>query len=141
MFKLFRGWMSKCGLDKGGVGPISGSDPSISLKRGYQLREGFSDRRSDQAQVDDKASQEIDHPSHYQGSSVEAIDVIEAFDLNFMLGNAIKYILRCDKKGEKIKDIEKAIWYLRREIEIEKLVHKSTWTRMWRRISKIFQRK
>lgn len=59
----------------------------------------------------------VNHPSHYQSSSMEVIDIIGAFNLNFALGNAIKYILRCDKKGKKIEDLQKAIWYLQYEIE------------------------
>lgn len=58
----------------------------------------------------------IDHPEHYQSSSIEAIDVIESFDLNFNLGNVIKYILRAERKGNKKQDLEKAQWYLNREL-------------------------
>lgn len=61
-------------------------------------------------------NEEVNHPNHYQGKTFEAIDVIEDYDLNFNLGNAIKYILRCDNKGCRKKDLEKAIWYLQREI-------------------------
>ena len=59
----------------------------------------------------------IDHPKHYQGTSMEVIDIIEDFDLNFNLGNALKYILRCDKKGNPIEDLDKARWYLSREMD------------------------
>ena len=49
------------------------------------------------------------------------IDVIEAFNLNFKLGNAIKYILRAGKKDSITQDLRKAIWYIEREIiKIEK---------------------
>ena len=58
----------------------------------------------------------ISHPQHYQGKKFEAIDIIEDFNLNFCLGNAIKYILRAGKKNEKKEDLKKAIWYLHREI-------------------------
>jgi hypothetical protein len=60
---------------------------------------------------------DVNHPKHYKGKTLESIDVIEDFSLNFQLGNAIKYILRCNNKGHKIKDLQKAIWYLQREIE------------------------
>jgi hypothetical protein len=60
---------------------------------------------------------QVDHPEHYQANGMEAIEVIEGFNLNFNLGNAIKYILRSDKKGNKKQDLEKAQWYLKREIE------------------------
>jgi len=59
----------------------------------------------------------FNHPSHYQGQKYEVIDIIEDFELNFCLGNAIKYILRAGKKGDKKEDLRKAIWYLTREIE------------------------
>lgn len=60
----------------------------------------------------------INHPSHYGGSEdpYEAIKVIEAWDLNFCLGNCLKYIRRADEKGG-ILDLKKALWYLAREIE------------------------
>lgn len=57
----------------------------------------------------------IDHPSHYQGA-VEVIDVIEAYGLNFHLGNVVKYVLRAERKGAPIEDLKKASWYLAREI-------------------------
>jgi len=58
----------------------------------------------------------VDHPQHYQGKGLEVINIIEAFDLNFSLGNAIKYILRADSKGNKKQDLEKALWYINREL-------------------------
>ena len=61
--------------------------------------------------------EEVNHPEHYQGNGIEVIDIIDAFDLNFNLGNSIKYILRADKKGYKKKDLDKAVWYLNRELE------------------------
>ena len=58
----------------------------------------------------------INHPEHYQGNGIEVIDIIDSFELNFALGNAIKYILRANKKGNRKQDLEKARWYLNREI-------------------------
>ena len=64
----------------------------------------------------------VNHPDHYQGSGgMEVIDVIEDYDLGFSLGNAIKYILRADKKGNRKQDLNKAIWYIQREIDREDL--------------------
>jgi len=59
----------------------------------------------------------INHPEHYQSNGIEVIDIIDSFDLNFNLGNSIKYILRADKKGNKKQDLEKAIWYINRELQ------------------------
>ena len=61
----------------------------------------------------------VNHPDHYQGNKFEVIDVIEDYDLGFSLGNAIKYILRADKKDNRKQDLEKAIWYIQREIDRE----------------------
>lgn len=52
---------------------------------------------------------------------IEAIDVIEAWNLDFCLGNTIKYISRAGRKSDKVlEDLEKAAWYLNREIERRK---------------------
>lgn len=56
---------------------------------------------------------------YYKSGSLEAVDVIEQFCLNFHLGNVVKYVLRAGKKGDKSEDLRKAIWYLQREIERE----------------------
>ncbi len=58
----------------------------------------------------------VNHPPHYQGNGIEVIDIIESFELNFNLGNTIKYVLRAGKKGNKKEDLEKAVWYLKREL-------------------------
>jgi hypothetical protein len=60
----------------------------------------------------------VNHPSHYGGEDnpYETIKVIEAWQLNFNLGNVIKYISRAGKKGSKTEDLQKALWYLQREI-------------------------
>jgi hypothetical protein len=61
-------------------------------------------------------SNAVDHPLHYnsQGSGIECIDVVEW--MGFSLGNAIKYLWRADHKGNAIEDLEKARWYIDREI-------------------------
>jgi hypothetical protein len=60
----------------------------------------------------------VDHPAHYGGADnpYEAIKVIEAWGLNFNLGNTVKYISRAGKKGDIVEDLKKAQWYLDREI-------------------------
>lgn len=61
----------------------------------------------------------VNHPTHYQSKNgMEVIDVIDNFELNFNLGNAVKYILRCDKKDNDIQELNKAIWYINHEIEL-----------------------
>lgn len=58
----------------------------------------------------------VDHPAHYNQFKYEPIDVIEDWKLGFNLGNTIKYIARCEFKNNKLEDLQKAVWYLNREI-------------------------
>lgn len=58
----------------------------------------------------------VNHPPHYKAGGVETIDFIEAKDLNYRLGNVVKYVTRAEKKGNPIEDLKKARWYLDREI-------------------------
>ena len=57
-------------------------------------------------------------PIHYQGT-IQPIDLINAQDLNFNLGNVVKYVCRAGKKkGENVlSDLEKAKNYINYEIE------------------------
>lgn len=62
---------------------------------------------------------DVNHPKHYQRGGVECIDVVEG--MGFLRGNAMKYLWRAGQKdasadGE-IQDLEKARWYISREIE------------------------
>lgn len=58
----------------------------------------------------------VNHPAHYTQGGIETIDFIEAKKLNYNLGNVVKYITRADHKGSRIEDLQKAKWYLEREI-------------------------
>lgn len=59
----------------------------------------------------------VNHPPYYKAANgMEVIDVIEAFALDFRLGNAVKYILRAGRKGDAVEDLRKAEWYLKRAI-------------------------
>lgn len=62
----------------------------------------------------------VNHPSHYNNSpsGVECIDVVE--HMTFNKGNAVKYIWRAGDKDDEIEDLEKAIWYIKREISLLK---------------------
>lgn len=67
-------------------------------------------------------TEQVDHPAHYGGADnpYEAIKVIEAWGLGFNLGNTAKYIARAEHKGATVQDLEKARWYLDREISNRK---------------------
>jgi len=58
----------------------------------------------------------VNHPKHYteHPSGIEAIQITE--HMGFNLGNATKYIWRCDLKKDAIEDLKKARWYIDREI-------------------------
>lgn len=59
---------------------------------------------------------EVNHPKHYT-SDASGIEVIEMTEhMGFCLGNAVKYIKRCELKGKKRQDLEKALWYIQREL-------------------------
>lgn len=63
--------------------------------------------------------EQVNHPTHYTShpSGIEVIQITE--HMGFCLGNAIKYIMRAGIKdpAKKQQDLEKAMWYIRREIE------------------------
>jgi hypothetical protein len=58
----------------------------------------------------------VNQPAHYKVGGIETIDFIEAKQLNYNLGNVVKYITRAEHKGNKLEDLRKAQWYLSREI-------------------------
>ena len=66
-------------------------------------------KRSDHGSV-------VDHPAHYNAGKFEVIDVIEDWNLTFNAGNALKYIGRHMHNNKPIEDLEKAAWFLAREI-------------------------
>ena len=60
----------------------------------------------------------VNHPSHYcEGRKYEPIDVIEDWKLDFLTGNALKYISRAGRKNDESEDLEKAVFYLNRRIK------------------------
>ena len=73
---------------------------------------------------DKRADDLVSHPAHYCDGGIETIDFIEAKQLNFCRGCAVKYISRAGKKDKsaEIQDLQKAIWYLQHEInKLEKI--------------------
>lgn len=59
----------------------------------------------------------VNHPKHYNmhPSGVECIDIVE--HMSFNVGSAVKYLWRADFKGAKKEDLQKASWYVNREIQ------------------------
>jgi hypothetical protein len=58
----------------------------------------------------------VNHPSHYTHGNIEVIEAIEDWQLPYFLGNVVKYVARCDHKGNPVEDLRKAKFYLEREI-------------------------
>lgn len=61
----------------------------------------------------------VTHPSHYNSGKIEVIEAIEDWGLSYHRGNVVKYVARAGKKdpAKEIEDLEKAAWYLARDIE------------------------
>ena len=74
----------------------------------------------------------VNHPSHYTDGKIEVIEFIEDKKLNYHRGNAIKYICRAGQKDpqKEIEDLQKAIWYINREIR--NLKRRTKWVNIWR---------
>ena len=90
--------------------------PNAGFEEAYkQLHEGI--KANQPAPNPYEKNPAVHSPAHYTRGGIETIDFIEAKGLNFHLGNAVKYISRAGfKQDAKIQDLEKAIWYLTREI-------------------------
>ena len=65
------------------------------------------------------------HYHNENNSNYDVIDFIKDYELNFNLGNVVKYIARLGKKDEKLRELRKALDYLQREIEHEEQIQKS----------------
>jgi hypothetical protein len=54
----------------------------------------------------------VNSPKHYIAGGIEVYDFIVAKELNYELGNVVKYVSRAGRKGSKLEDLHKAQWYL-----------------------------
>jgi hypothetical protein len=94
------------------VGAVIGGFPLASVKQeGEPVGVGLHFDTTSEAKED-----MVNHPPHYTVGGVETIDFIEAKGLNYHLGQVIKYVSRAGKKGDALQDLQKARWYLNREI-------------------------
>lgn len=99
---------------------VSYTDICNNIKR--QINYNEDDARQDEQ---DAQHDSVNHPNHYNDGNIEVIDFIEDKNLDFHLGNAIKYISRAGKKHEQgmsnkqkeINDLRKATWYINRKID------------------------
>ena len=65
----------------------------------------------------EKNPEMVNHPKHYNMGKYEVKDVIRDWNLNFALGSVLKYVARCENKGNKKQDLEKAMFFLQDEID------------------------
>ena len=62
----------------------------------------------------------VSNPSHYTyGRKYEPLDVVEDWGLDFHLGNVLKYISRAGRKDSMVQDLNKAMYYLSRRVDME----------------------
>ena len=108
----FHKWAIQHGYD------VNNADEITEAYEKYiHLKSGVSDDLVDTNKKDETIADMVNNPPHYQGQSIEVIQVIEEFTkgLDGILatdtGNIIKYILRWHKKNG-LQDLEKCRWYL-----------------------------
>ncbi len=75
---------------------------------------GKAEKRADVTSKNDP----VHHPPHYNTGRIEVIEFLEDQRLEPHEWNAIKYICRAKHKGHQVQDLEKAVWYLKRKIEL-----------------------
>lgn len=80
------------------------------------VRNGSLEEAKEQGFTTEAKEDMVNHPPHYTVGGIETIDFIEAKGLNYHLGQVIKYVSRAGKKGDALQDLQKARWYLNREI-------------------------
>ena len=103
----------------------------VKYQIAYMVKRGMEDRKKKlakqiitvsavdtptQIEMFEPAADPVNHPAHYKTGGIETIDFIEAKKLNYNLGNVVKYVTRADHKGNRKQDLEKALWYLNREL-------------------------
>ena len=95
---------------------ISSSDNSVEKEMELAYMAGMGRIRNPQIEMFEPKPDAVNHPPHYKVGGIETIDFIEAKKLGYNLGNVVKYLTRADHKGNRKQDLEKAKWYLEREL-------------------------
>jgi hypothetical protein len=95
----------------------TGVTPERIAELTYAVTMAKARARQTQIEMFEPKADPVNHPAHYKVGGIETIDFIEAKKLGYNLGNVVKYITRADHKGNRKQDLEKALWYLNREIQ------------------------
>ena len=96
---------------------LKGIGLSLGMKTHRLLATITTDKPLSELVKDSATPDMVNSPPHYKSGGIETIDFIEAKNLNYNLGNVVKYITRADLKGNRKQDLNKAMWYLQREID------------------------
>ena len=96
--------------------PMTALAPSTNVPNGQMSLALFSEPPKRGRMYSTPKTDNVNHPAHYKAGGIETIDFIEAKNLNYNLGNVVKYITRADHKGNRKEDLLKAQWYLNRAI-------------------------
>jgi len=95
--------------------------PAAKNENAYTSGAFEANEQTTKNQTNDKQSDTVNHPSHYNVGNIEVIDYIEDLGLGigFNLGNAIKYLSRAGHKdgNSAAQDVKKALWYIQRQYD------------------------
>jgi hypothetical protein len=89
---------------------------ALKKPKGWRTLVNSPNRPIQQIEMFEPKADPVNHPAHYKVGGIETIDFIEAKKLNYNIGNVIKYLTRADHKGSRKQDLQKALWYLNREL-------------------------
>lgn len=96
----------------------------LTLEPDFEIDDSHVDKPVLALEITTKSDQ-VNHPQHYETNGIECFDAIRASQgddaaVNFAVCNAFKYIWRNQHKENQIQDLEKAIWYLNKAVDILK---------------------
>lgn len=95
---------------------VTDTTPSRMAQLAYEAGRAAYEESIPKLRMEGDRGDAVNHPAHYKVGGIETIDFIEAKKLNYNIGNVIKYLTRADHKGNRKQDLEKAKWYLEREL-------------------------
>jgi hypothetical protein len=95
---------------------VTDTTPSRMAELAYEAGRAAYEESRPKLRMEGDRGDAVNHPAHYKVGGIETIDFIEAKKLNYNIGNVIKYLTRADHKGNRKQDLEKAKWYLEREL-------------------------
>ncbi len=109
-----------CGSWRGNVCDFHSISQQIVAAKFEVAYAELQDIRACESPEEKRDSNSVSHPAHYNSGKIEVIEALEDWKLDFHCANAVKYVARAGKKDptKEMEDLEKAVWYLRRKIEL-----------------------